>query len=40
MNIIENLAMKNLGVNIDDEQQREGWKITDDNSDGELHEKN
>lgn len=30
MNIIENLALQNLGVDIEDEQQREGWKITDD----------
>lgn len=32
MNIIENLAMKNLGVNIEDEQQREVWKIENDSS--------
>lgn len=30
MNIIENLALQNLGVDIDDEQQRKVWKITDD----------
>lgn len=30
MNIIENLAMENLGVDIEDEQQREGWKIEND----------
>jgi len=30
MNIIENLALQNLGVDIDDEQQREVWEITDD----------
>lgn len=30
MNIIDNLAIKNLGVDIEDEQQREGWKIEND----------
>ena len=30
MNIIENLAMKNLGVDMEDEQQRESWKIQND----------
>jgi len=32
MNIIENLALKNLGVDIENEQQREVWKIENDNS--------
>jgi len=32
MNMIENLALKNLGVDIEDEKQREGWKIENDNS--------
>jgi phage host-nuclease inhibitor protein Gam len=32
MNIIENLALKHLGVDIENEEQREGWKITDDSS--------
>lgn len=30
MNIIENLAMQNLGVDMEDEQQRESWKIQND----------
>lgn len=30
MNIIENLALQNLGVDIEDEQQREQWKIEND----------
>ena len=32
MNILANLALQNLGVDIDDEQQRERWKITNDSS--------
>jgi len=30
MNILANLALQNLGVDIEDEQQREGWKIEND----------
>lgn len=32
MNILANLALQNLGVDIENEEQREGWKITNDNS--------
>ncbi len=30
MNILANLALQNLGVDIENEEQREGWSITDD----------
>ncbi|WP_162991182.1 host-nuclease inhibitor Gam family protein [Biomaibacter acetigenes] len=30
MNILANIALKNLGVDIEDEQQKESWKIEND----------
>lgn len=30
MNILANIALKNLGVDIEDEQQKESWKIQND----------
>lgn len=32
MNILANLALQNLGVDIEDEQQREVWKIENDST--------
>ena len=37
-NILASLALQNLGVNIEDEEQREGWKIENDSqADWALH---